>query len=76
MVKRLFLLLLFVIVITTPLSIVKISNNKDNINNSFGFIIINKINIKEELFPIDSSENTIELLSGEQGETINNSNWK
>ena len=60
MVKRLYILLLLIIVISTPLSIVKISNTKDQINRVFGTIIIDKINLKEELFPINSSENTIE----------------
>lgn len=62
MVKRLYILLLIIIVISTPLSIVKISNNTKPIktNNTYGLLIINKINLKEELFPIDSSENTIE----------------
>lgn len=59
MVKRIYIVLLFIIVITTPISIVKISNNKIT-NNAYGLIIINKINLKEELFPINSSENTIE----------------
>ena len=59
MVKRLYIVLLLIIVITTPISIVKISNNK-KINNTFGTLIINKINLKEELFPINSEENTIE----------------
>ena len=62
MVKRLYLVLLVIIVITTPLSIVKISSNIKTIetNNTYGLLIINKINLKEELFPIDSRENTIE----------------
>lgn len=59
MVKKIYILLLFIIIVTTPLSIVKISNTKLN-NNIFGMIIINKINLKEELFPINSIENTIE----------------
>lgn len=58
MVKRLYIVLLIIIVITTPLSIVKISNKENN--NYYGMLIINKINLKEELFPINSSENTIE----------------
>jgi len=59
MVKKIYLLLLLLIVITTPISIVKISNAQKT-NNSFGTIIINKINLNEELFPINSEENTIE----------------
>lgn len=59
MVKKIYLLLLLLIVITTPISIVKISNTQKT-NNSFGTIIINKINLNEELFPINSEENTIE----------------
>ena len=61
MVKRLYPILLLIIVIITPLSIVKINNTNTNTNNnSYGIIIINKINLKEELFPIDSEENNIE----------------
>ena len=60
MVKRLYILLLLIIVITTPISIVKISKTKEPINNTYGTIIIDKINLKEELFPINSKENTIE----------------
>ena len=59
MVKKIYLLLLLLIVITTPISIVKISNTQKT-NNSFGTIIINKINLNEELFPINSEENTVE----------------
>ena len=58
MVKKLYLVLLILIVITTPLSIVKISNKETN--KYYGMLIINKINLKEELFPINSDENTIE----------------
>lgn len=58
MVKKLYIILLIIIVLGTPLSIVKINNNK--INNKYGLLIINKINLKEELFPINSNENTIE----------------
>lgn len=61
MVKRLYILLLLILLITTPLSIIKISNTKEiSTNKVFGKIIIKKINLKEELFPIESSENTIE----------------
>ena len=58
MVKRLYIVLLILIILGTPLSIVKISNNKTD--NQYGLLIINKINLKEELFPINSNENTIE----------------
>ena len=61
MVKRIYILLLLILVITTSLSIIKISNNKPlSINNKYGEIIIDKINLNEELFPINSNENTIE----------------
>ena len=66
MVKRVFILLLLIILLIIPLSLLKISNNIKPINTSnknndiYGMIIINKINLKEELFPINSSENTIE----------------
>ena len=58
MVKKLYIILLLIIIITTPLSIVKISNKENN--NIYGLLIINKINLKEELFPINSNENNIE----------------
>ena len=61
MVKRIYILLLILIIITTSLSIIKISDNKILIkNNKYGEIIIDKINLNEELFPINSDENTIE----------------
>ena len=61
MVKRLYIILLLLIVISTPLSIIKISENTKQIKtNYYGKLIIDKINLEEELFPIDSNENTIE----------------
>ena len=61
MVKRLYTILLIIVVITTPISIVKISENTKQLKTDYyGMLIINKINLKEELFPINSSENTIE----------------
>ena len=70
MVKRLYIVLLFLIVISTPLSIIKISNTEPismnstntsiNNNTTYGTIIINKINLNQELFPLNSDENTIE----------------
>lgn len=58
MVKRLYILLILVLI---PLSIVKTTTNtKPHTSNTYGTIIINKINLKEELFPIGSDENTIE----------------
>lgn len=58
MVKRLYILLLLILI---PISIVKTSTNtKPHTSNTYGTIIINKINLKEELFPIGSDENTIE----------------
>lgn len=66
MVKKLYIILLLILIISSPLSIIKIS--KDNIiktkninyNNNYGTLIINKINLNEELFPINSDENNIE----------------
>ena len=66
MVKRIYIILLLVLIISSPLSIIKISRNnivktKINIENTtYGTLIINKINLNEELFPINSEENTIE----------------
>ena len=66
MVKRLYIILLLTLTISSLLSIIKISDNnivkeKINIENtSYGTLIINKINLNEELFPINSEENTIE----------------
>lgn len=62
MVKRIYIILLLLIVIGTPISIIKISTNTEpiNTNNYYGKLIINKINLNEELFPIGSNENTIE----------------
>lgn len=66
MVKRIYTLILLIFIISSPISIIKISKEnleipKDKtINNTYGMIIINKINLKEELFPINSNENTIE----------------
>ena len=58
MVKRLYILLLLLLI---PISIVKTTTNtKPHTSNTYGTIIINKINLKEELFPIGSEENTIE----------------
>lgn len=73
MVKKIYLVLVLILVVTTPLSIVKIST-KEKVNTNHGFIIINKINLKEELFPINSSENTIErhvsILNGSNEELM------
>ena len=62
MVKRIYIILLLLIVIGTPLSIIKISTDTEpiNTNDYYGKLIINKINLNEELFPIGSNENTIE----------------
>ena len=68
MVKKIYIVLLLLLIISSPLSIIKISENnqvKRNIdinisNTTYGILIINKINLKEELFPLNSSENTIE----------------
>ena len=61
MVKKLYIVLLLLTVISTPLSIIKISENTKQIETEYyGKLIIDKINLEEELFPIGSSENTIE----------------
>ena len=61
MVKKLYIVLLLLTVISTPLSIIKISENTKQIKTEYyGKLIIDKINLEEELFPIGSSENTIE----------------
>ena len=67
MVRKLFIILSILIIIGIPSSILKISNkdypkfilvnnNKDNI----GSLIINKINLKEDLYNPKSSKNNIE----------------
>ena len=68
MVKKLFILLSITIIISLPVSILKISNNnyaklvfiKENKNDSIGKLIINKIDLKEELYDINNSKNNIE----------------
>lgn len=61
MVKRIYIVLLLIVILTTPISILKISNDTKQIQRDYyGMLIINKINLKEELFPINSNENTIE----------------
>ncbi|MBQ9018859.1 MAG: sortase [Bacilli bacterium] len=61
MVKRILISLIIIISISIPLSILKISTeNNYHSNNQFAFLTINKINLKEELYPIESEENTIE----------------
>ena len=69
MIKRIYLLLAFQLLLLLPMSILRISA-KDSIYPSFeidyfkekpiGTLIINKINLKEDLYDIDSSKNNIE----------------
>lgn len=61
MVKKIYLVLLIVTIIIIPFSILKITKEEKIIKkNSFAELIINKINLDEELFSKDSSENNIE----------------
>ena len=67
MVKRLFIILSIITIIVIPTSILKISNDNypqfvwiKNNNDSIGKLIINKISLKEELYPINNSKNNIE----------------
>ena len=61
MVKKIYLVLLIVTIIIIPFSILKITKEEKTIKkNNFAELIINKINLDEELFSKDSSENNIE----------------
>lgn len=69
MIKRLFLLLSILLVLILPMSILKISAKDDNYpifklnvlgEKPIGTLIIKKINLKEDLYKIDSSKNNIE----------------
>jgi len=61
MVKKLYLVVLIIAILISSFSILKITKDKEIIKkNNFGELIINKINLDEELFSINSSENTIE----------------
>ena len=66
--KKIYLILSTLLLIITPMSIIKISNeeylNNFNINKKedtpIGKITINKINLNEYFYSIESTENTIE----------------
>ncbi len=61
MVKKIYLILLIITIIISTFSILKITDDKKIIkNNIFGELIINKINLDEELFSKNSTENDIE----------------
>ena len=61
MVKKLYLVVLIIAIMISTFSILKITKDEKIIKkNNFGELIINKINLDEELFSINSSENTIE----------------
>lgn len=61
MVKKIYLILLIITIIISTFSILKITDDKKIIkNNIFGKLIINKINLDEELFSKNSTENDIE----------------
>ena len=61
MVKKIYIVLLILTILIVPTSILKITkDNKEKERKNFAELIINKINLDEELFNIESSENTIE----------------
>ena len=71
MLKKLLNVLIILIAILLNLSIIKIDNKKEilsidkpifinNNDNSIGYLEINKINLKEKLYNINSKENNIE----------------
>lgn len=71
MLKKLLNVLIILIAILLNLSIIKIDNKKEilsidkpifinNNDNSIGYLKINKINLKEKLYNINSKENNIE----------------
>jgi len=61
MVKKIYLLLLLITILIIPFSILKITKDDKVIKkNTFAELIINKINLDEELFSKNSSENNIE----------------
>ena len=66
MVKRLYIIFSILLIAIIPTSILKISNEEYSINikttykETIGRLIINKINIDEELYPINNKHNNIE----------------
>ena len=67
MVKKLLIILFIITIIIVPTSIFKVSNDDypqllwiKNTDDSIGKIIINKISLKEKLYPINNSKNNIE----------------
>lgn len=66
MVKRLYIIFSILLIVIVPTSILKISNEEYSINikttykENIGRLIINKINIDEELYPINNKHNNIE----------------
>lgn len=62
MVKKLLIIVLLIFNIVLPITILKISNNQTYVEEKdyIGRIIINKIDINEKLYDINSPENTIE----------------
>ena len=71
MLKKILIILIVIIIILINLSIIKIDNNKERIyinkpifindnDNSIGYLKIDKINLNEKLYNINSKENNIE----------------
>ena len=71
MLKKILIILIVIIIILINLSIIKIDNNKEKIyinkpifindnDNSIGYLKIDKINLNEKLYNINSKENNIE----------------
>ena len=60
MVRKIYFILLIITIISIPISILKITKKEDIKKEVFAELIINKINLKEELFDIESSENNVD----------------
>lgn len=71
MLKKILIILIVIIIILINLTIIKIDNNKEKISinkpifindndNSIGYLKIEKINLNEKLYNINSKENNIE----------------
>ena len=70
MLKKTLIILILIIILLFNISLIKIDNNKtisidkkiliNNNDNSIGYLKINKINLKEKLYNINSKENNIE----------------
>ena len=70
MLKKTLIILILTIILLFNISLIKIDNNKtisidkkiliNNNDNSIGYLKINKINLKEKLYNINSKENNIE----------------